>query len=156
MPAIVSGFVEVCIFTFRGSGPAYLILRRSPSEARYPGVWQFVTGSPEGDETAVETARREMAEETSLTPLDFWVVPHVNSFYDPANDSIQLTPVFAARVDPGIEPELSDEHTDYRWCDYPTASTMLVWPGQREALRVLHEHIVKGGEAAGLSRLLFS
>lgn len=154
MPAILSGYVEVCIFSFRGAGPEYLLLRRSPAEKLYPGIWQFVTGAPEGSETAAEAARRELVEETSLTPIDIWTVPHVNAFYDPRNDAIQLTPVFAARVDPGTAPVLSPEHTEYRWCDYPAARTLLVWPGQREALGVLHEHIVKGGEAAGLSRLL--
>ncbi len=154
MPAIASGFVEVCIFALRGEGTEYLLLRRSPGETLYPGIWQFVTGAPEGKEKAHETARREMAEETSLTPLDFWVVPHVNAFYDPRNDSIQLTPVFAARVDSGTVPQLSPEHSEYRWCDYATALRMLAWPGQLEALRVVHEHIAKGRDAAGLSRLL--
>ncbi len=154
MPAIVSEFVEVCIFSFRGAAPEYLVLRRSPAETLYPGVWQFVTGAPEGNETAAEAARRELAEETSLTPIDIWTVPHVNVFYDPRNDSIQVTPVFAARVDPGTEPVLSPEHSEYRWCDYPSALTRLAWPGQREALGAVHEHIVGGGEVAGLSRLL--
>jgi dATP pyrophosphohydrolase len=31
-----------------------------------PGYWQSVTGSREGDETLVETARREVAEETGI------------------------------------------------------------------------------------------
>lgn len=153
MPAITSGIVEVCIFSFSGAGPEYLLLRRSPSETLYPSIWQFVSGSVEGAETAVGAARREMAEETSLEPLDFWVVPHVSVFYDPARDAVNLTPVFAARVAPGQVPKLSAEHTEYLWCDLQTALGMLLWPGQREALRVLHEYIVRGSEAAGRSRI---
>lgn len=153
MPRIASRIVEVCVFASGDAGPLYLLLRRSPAEPIYPGVWQFVSGSVEGEETAVAAARRELAEETSLAPLDFWVVPHVSIFYDPSWDSMNLTPVFAARVSPGSEPKLSPEHTEYLWCDYSGALGMLVWPGQREALRILHEYIVGGSEAAGRSRI---
>lgn len=34
--------------------------------ARHPGYWQSVTGSREGDERLVETARREVEEETGI------------------------------------------------------------------------------------------
>lgn len=34
--------------------------------AAHPGYWQSVTGSQEGDEALIETARRELAEETGI------------------------------------------------------------------------------------------
>jgi dATP pyrophosphohydrolase len=37
--------------------------------AAHPGFWQSVTGSQEGDESLIETAQREVAEETGLTCL---------------------------------------------------------------------------------------
>jgi dATP pyrophosphohydrolase len=153
VPGIASRIVEVCIFSFAGAGPRYLLLRRSPSDAIYPGIWQFVSGSVEGAETAVEAARREMEEETSLPSTAFWVLPHVSTFYDPGRDTVNFIPVFAAQVAPGSEPKLSTEHSEYLWCDYTTARGMLVWPGQREALRVLQEYIVRGSGAAGHSAI---
>jgi dATP pyrophosphohydrolase len=150
---IASGIVEVCIFAFTGDGPEYLMLRRSPHEKIYPDIWQFVTGSIEGAETATRAALREMAEETALVPTSLWVVPHVNTFYDPSHDSLNLTPVFAAQVDAGRVPKLSAEHTEYRWCDRSSAEGLLVWPGQRLALGILHDSIVRGGPASGLSRI---
>lgn len=153
MPRIESRIVEVCIFSFGAVGPEYLLLRRSPDELLFPGIWQFVSGSVEQDENAVQAARREMAEETALQPVEFWVVPHINSFYDPSRDSVQLTPVFAARVAPGSEPKLSSEHSAYLWCDLATADGRLLWPGQRRALQIVHEFIVRGSEAAGRSKL---
>jgi dATP pyrophosphohydrolase len=41
--------------------------------ARHPGFWQSVTGSQEGDESLLETARREVHEETGIDagPADF-------------------------------------------------------------------------------------
>ena len=148
MPIVASRIVEVCIFALPGGAPEFLLLKRSPSEKLYPRLWQWVSGAVEGAESAVEAARRELAEETSLAPEAVWVVPHVSVFYDPAYDSVNLTPVFAARVAPGSVPKLSAEHSEYLWCDYRTASGKLVWPGQREALRVINEYLLDGGEAA--------
>jgi len=153
MPAIASGIVEVCAFTHTERGPEYLVLRRSPDEKLYPGLWQFVTGSIEKGETAHEAALRELREETGLRPAGFWVVPHVNVFYDPSADSLNLTPVFAARVPPASRPKLSAEHSEYRWCDRIAAAGILAWPAQREALRILHDSIVLGSAAAGPSRI---
>jgi len=150
---IESAIVEICVFAVSDRGPQYLLLRRSPAERLYPDIWQFVTGSIEGGETARQAALRELSEETGLVPLGLWVVPHVNTFYDPAHDSLNLTPVFAAQVDAGRVPKLSVEHTEYQWCGRSGAEGLLVWPGQREALRVLHDFIVRGGTAAGLSRV---
>jgi dATP pyrophosphohydrolase len=153
VPIVVSGIVEVCIFALRDGVPEFLLLRRSPTEALYPDLWQWVSGSVEPGETAVGAARREMAEETSLEPAGLWVVPHVSVFYDPSRDRVNLTPVFAARVAPGSEPKLSPEHSEYLWCDRRTAHGKLVWPGQREALTVVDEYLIAGGEAAGRSLL---
>lgn len=36
--------------------------------AAHPGYWQSVTGSREGEESLIETACREVAEETGLSP----------------------------------------------------------------------------------------
>ena len=41
---------------------AVLLLERS----RHPGFWQSVTGSQENDEALIETARREVGEETGI------------------------------------------------------------------------------------------
>lgn len=153
MVKLASGLIEVCIFCFSSRGPEYLLLRRSPHEKIYPDIWQFVSGSIEGSESATEAALREMSEETSLTPDELWVVPHVNIFYDPTHDSLNLTPIFAAQVAPGSIPKLSAEHHEYRWCERSAAAGLLVWPAQHEALRIVHDSIVMGGRAAGLSRL---
>ena len=37
--------------------------------AAHPGFWQSVTGSQEDDEQAIETAQREVGEETGIAPL---------------------------------------------------------------------------------------
>ena len=154
MATVLSRMIEVCIFKRDTDGPRYLLLHRSENEPIYPDIWQFVTGSIEGDERSSDAAIREMAEETGLTALAVWVVPFVMSFYDPAWDTLNLSPLFAAEVAADANPRLSHEHSEFGWYSFDEARQMLVWPGQRDGLQIVQEHIVGGLEASRLTRLI--
>jgi dATP pyrophosphohydrolase len=154
MPLISSTIVEVCVFKFEGDHPWYLLLKRSKDEKIYPGIWQFISGSIEGKEKAFEAALRELREETNITPERLWVVPHVSVFYDPSWDSTNLCPMFAAQVKPGVNPTLSSEHCEFGWFSFEDAHRKLVWHGQREGLKVVHDYIVRGEDAARLTRII--
>ena len=156
MSKIAATIVEVCVFKIEKRTPRYLLLQRAETEKLYPGIWQFVTGSIEKGEKAVDAALREVAEETGLKPKAFWVVPYVNSFYDPNWDSVNLSPAFAAEVVSSSKPALSDEHSMFQWCGYNEAMKKLVWPGQRECLKITHEYIVKNATAGKLTRILLA
>ena len=153
MAVLACKIVEVCIFKFENDRPWYLLLHRSKDEKIYPGIWQFVSGSIEGDEKAVEAALRELNEETAMKPKGFWVVPFVNSFYDPGYDAVNLSPLFAAQVEIGDAPMLCHEHFEFEWFSYADAVRKLVWPGQREGLRIVHECIVGGQSVVKLTRI---
>ncbi len=153
MASIACKIVEVCIFKFQNDRPMYLLLHRRETERIYPNIWQFVSGSIEEGEKAVDAARRELAEETSLAPKAFWIVPYVNSFFDPAWDAVNLSPLFAAQTEEGDEPRLSEEHDRYCWLDFERALRMLVWPGQRAGLRIVNDYILGGEEAESLCRM---
>lgn len=145
--------VEVCIFRFRDSHPEVLLLRRAAGEALYPGVWQNVTGSAHAGESSLTAARRELAEETGLAPLRFWIVPHISTFYDRTRDAVVSVPYFAAQVGSDEIPVLSEEHDSYEWLTFPEARGRLVWPGQRQGLEIVYEYIVGGKEASRLSEV---
>jgi len=147
MPLIACRIIEVCVFRFVHDHPEYLLLQRSADEPIHPSLWQFISGSINDGEKATDAALREMSEETALTPHLFWVVPHVNTFYDHAYDAVNLSPFFAAQVHVGDEPTLSAEHQRYEWLRYPEARRRLVWPGQRQGLEIVKDYII-GGEAA--------
>jgi len=149
----VSTTIEVCIFRRDAHRALYLLLRRSEGERVYPGIWQYVTGSVNQGEKSVDGALRELREETGLEPIGFWAAPYVNSFYDRNRDEVNLSPLFAAEVSPGDSPRLSAEHCELGWFDYDESSRMLVWPGQREGLRIVNEFIVGGEDAAKLTRI---
>jgi dihydroneopterin triphosphate diphosphatase len=153
MPAPACDTVAVCIFKISGGQPRYLLLRRARREKLYPGIWQFVTGSVHEGESAPDAAYRELREETGLQPARFWVVPYVDCFYDVSRDSVNLSPLFAAEVKGAAHPVLSREHSEFHWFTLGAATRKLVWPGQRAGLRIVHEFIAGGEEAAQLTRI---
>jgi 8-oxo-dGTP pyrophosphatase MutT (NUDIX family) len=153
MPTVRSEFVEVVLFKWTSAGPKYLILQRAGTEWVYPNLWQFVTGRIDEGETGIEAAHRELKEETKLIPIRFWNVPFIPSFYDQAVDAVFLNPIFAAEVLERAEPQLSSEHQQYRWLDYEEARSLLVWPNNHDALRLIHTYIVAGKDVAQFSEV---
>lgn len=153
MPSVVSNVVEVYVFRILDGMPQYLLLKRSSSDALYPGIWQVVTGTLEPGETAATGAVRETEEETGLRFKRVWTVPGIGMFYDAARDAINLCPLFAGEVDPGKEPRLSPEHEMYGWFEHERARAFLVWPSQKTSLDIVHAFIAENADSAHLTRL---
>lgn len=115
--------------------------------AKHPGLWQSVTGSQETGETLLQTAMREVAEETGITAPaeDFLAWNVVNNF------RITLTPerfapgtthnrehVFSLCV-PAVQriSLAADEHTDYRWLPLREAAAACFSWSNRDAIIML-------------------
>lgn len=125
----------------------YLLLKRASDERLYPGMWQMVTGRIEHGETALQTARREIEEETGCAFPLLTVVPYVASFYFAPDDSIHHVPVFAAEAEVSDHVRLSAEHEEFAWLTYEEAWRRLVFPGHREGLRILRDYILLDARA---------
>ena len=116
--------------------------------ARTPGLWQSVTGSREADETMIETARREVFEETGIraehhrlidwqhheqfeifkqwrqryAPGVKYNTEHVFSLCVPATQPIMLAP---------------DEHLNWMWHPWrQAAETVFSWTNRNAILRL--------------------
>lgn len=139
---IIAEMVELHVFRLSKDGLEFLLLKRSDKDI-YPGLWQMVSGHVEENETAVETAIREMKEETGLVPTRYWVAPNVNSFYSPAHDSVSIIPVFAAQVKADEKIIISDEHSEFLWVDSSEAKSKLAWEGQRKSVDLIEEYFLK-------------
>jgi dihydroneopterin triphosphate diphosphatase len=133
---IKSKMIEAHVFKETKNDLEFLLLKRS-GKVIYPGLWQMVNGKIKEGEKAYQTAVREIKEETGLTPLKFWVVPNVNSFYSQDDNSIMMLPVFAAQVSESSPIILSDEHSDYKWADQDSAKKLLAWEGQRRSIDLI-------------------
>lgn len=138
MSKVESLYIELCVFKFENSEPKYLVLRRSEDEPVYPGIFQFITGSIDKGETAIEVALREIYEEIQISPKNFWSVPLVNSYYVQKIDTVNLSPVFLAEVQENMLPVLSAEHQSYEWLVFEEALKCLTWHNQKKALKIIN------------------
>lgn len=135
---VLSYLIEAHIIYLNEDNLDFLLLKRAENEV-YAGVWQMVTGSVEPGEKGFQTALREVKEETGLSPTEFYVVPHMNSFYSPAKDHVCMVPVFAVVVK-NKNVKLSEEHSEYRWVDKEDAKRLLAWQGQRKSVDTIYEY----------------
>lgn len=136
--------VDVWPYRVVGGTAEILLLRRAPDRV-LAGLWQCVSGSTEPGERIVSAALRELAEETGFgrdAIERFYDLDLVNSFHWAPADAVVSSAVFAARVRPEAEPELSHEHDAARWVPLEAAIAELVWPGYREAVRRVADNLL--------------
>jgi len=114
----------------------YLLLKRNNLTKIYPNIWQVITGTIEKNETAIQTAIREMKEETGLVPLKFWILPYLAKFYERYSDSVQLSPTFIALV-ADDKVSLSIEHVEYSWLNQIDCINLLTLASHKEATELI-------------------
>jgi dATP pyrophosphohydrolase len=142
-----------CHITYLGEAePKFLMLKRSP-QIMYGGIWQCVTGKIESGEKPVETAIRELKEETGLSPINKWTVDQVNHFYEVEFDRMNLIPVFGVEVD-SLMVNLSDEHCDYKWCHIKEAEELFTWSHQKNGLLAFYEMLTSQTEKLTFSKII--
>ena len=108
-----------------------------------------MTGGIEPRETVLRAAAREVREETGLTPLRWWALEHLATFFDPAHDRIRVVPVFAAEVAWTDPVHLSDEHDRYAFVSPAIARRRVLWATQRHAIAALLEEVASGSPGGG-------
>jgi dATP pyrophosphohydrolase len=126
-----------------------LLMERAP----WPGFWQSVTGSVDReDEPLLETAVREVAEETGIDasrhPLADWgvenrfeIMQHWRSRYAPGVTH-NLERVFGLTV-PGPVPVRLEptEHSAFVWLPWREAADRCFSWSNRDAILMLPEHV---------------
>lgn len=145
-PDLVDGWV----YRVRPTGTEILLLRRAPAKI-LPGLWQGVSGSLEHGERVAHGVLREIREETGFGPdaiEAFYDLDLVNAFHEPSFDAIVSAAVFAIRVGPDAEPQLSVEHDAARWLPIDDAYQQVVWPGYRTAIERIRDDLVDPDRAA--------
>jgi dATP pyrophosphohydrolase len=137
MTKIESNYIELHVFN--PDTGKFLLLKRAGHKI-YPSTWQMITASCEEDESTKQTAVRELLEETGMSPVKLFSVPHVNTFYFDINDSVCLSPVFLAFVNTETV-NISNEHTEYKWVTYDEAVEWIHWPDQIESLNIIWKYL---------------
>jgi bis(5'-nucleosidyl)-tetraphosphatase len=127
-----------------------VIVRASVDDYRYLllrvyGYWDFPKGIVEPGEAPIETAQREVREETGLTDLEFrWGERYVETA--PYRNKIAryyLAQSQIAAVTFRINSALGrPEHHEYRWCSYEAARPLLV-PRVLSVLDWAHDQVTR-------------
>lgn len=123
--------------------------------ADYPGYWQSVTGSRDGDETLRETAIREVNEETGIDAARYvltdWQQQNVYDIYPkwvhryPPGTTHNTEHVFGLRLPHPVEVKVAPrEHLSYQWVSWREAADKVFSPSNREAILQLPERIQHG------------
>jgi dATP pyrophosphohydrolase len=146
MPRIVCEMVGVFVIRHAPGGWEFLLLKRAPG--RYMAdTWHPVYGAIEPNETTVQTALRELREETALTPTALYALNGVETFFIAAKDEIHHCPTFVAEVPADAEPSLNDENTTHKWVPAAEIDHHLLWPSQRRAAAETIQEIMAPGPA---------
>jgi dATP pyrophosphohydrolase len=122
--------------------------------ARNPGFWQSVTGSQEDDEALIETARREVLEETGIAAdaadlLDWQLTNRYEIFAEwrhrYAPDVTQnVEHVYSLCLPEAIAVTLApDEHLDYRWLPWREAAKACFSSSNRDAILELPQRLAE-------------
>ncbi|TAN84515.1 MAG: dihydroneopterin triphosphate diphosphatase, partial [Gallionella sp.] len=113
--------------------------------ADYPGYWQSVTGSCETGETLVETAIREVREETGLDAgqyaLTDWKTQNIYEIYPqwryryPPGITHNTEHVFGLQLpQPAAVEPAPREHLGFRWLAWQDAAEKVFSPSNRAAI----------------------
>ncbi len=129
-------------------GMNVLLLER----ADYPGYWQSVTGSREGGELLLETAIREVREETGLDAQQYvlsdWQTQNVYEIYAkwqhryPPGTTHNIEHVFGLELPRQVTVQLAPrEHLSYQWLAWQEAAEKVFSPSNRAAILQLPQRI---------------
>jgi dATP pyrophosphohydrolase len=134
------------------SSHEFLQLRRVATDYM-GGTYQTIRGGIGRGESGAAAALREMREESGLTPIEFYRLGSVESFYVPADDAIWHAAAFCAIVGPSAEPTLNDEHDAARWVRAEQADEAFMWSSERPLIEEINRVILGNGPAKPYLRL---
>ncbi len=123
--------------------------------ADYPGYWQSVTGSRDGEETLRETAMREVGEETGLNASQYvltdWQQQNVYEIYPrwlhryPPGTTHNTEHVFGLQLPQQVTVQLAPrEHLSYQWLPWQEAADKVFSPSNRAAILELPDRARHG------------
>jgi len=134
----------VIVFRRDGRGIKYLLLHHGGE------YWNFPKGRQEAGETDVQTALRELEEETGIKAiklLDGFCHDYEYDFdttvCDGVKEKIAKTAVFFLGEVVNDEVKISDEHFDFGWFDFDTAQRRMFYQRGRDCLKEAHQFLLK-------------
>lgn len=112
----------------------YLIIKRREKDG---GFWQGVTGTVEEGELLTDCLTREIKEELGIKKEDIAKISQILQTiqWKKQNGFVITEYVYAVKIDRKQEIWLSDEHVEYKWCDFDEAYNTLGKENNKNTLK---------------------
>ena len=116
------------------------------------GFWQGVTGAPENNETNYEAAKRELYEETGYKSVNLiktdisYIIPMEDRWKDIYPEGTEEIPeyLFIAKINHSNPPQIDPiEHTEWNWCNFDEALSLLRWEDNKKALKYVKNYLIE-------------
>lgn len=131
--------VQGVMYSKKSDKIEYLIIKRSKKDG---GFWQGVTGTLEEGEKLGECLIREIKEELGV--IDIKNISKIKETIQWAKKTgfIITEYVFSVELDRDIIIKLSEEHDDYKWCEFNEAYNLLEKENNKKTLKVINEELI--------------
>ena len=114
----------------------FLIIQHSAKSNGSEGHWDFPKGHIEDNETELETASRELQEETGIG--DFTLIDNfkyrISYNFRKKNQLVSKEVVFFLAESSTRQVQLSSEHQKYSWLDFNLAHDRLTYSNAKEVI----------------------
>ena len=131
----------IVIYRNTSEGAKFLFLYRGK------GYWNFPKGKIEGKESTIETAFREVAEETGLERKSLKIIPgfkvYDRYFFIQDKDSISKLVIFFLAESLTGDVKISDEHVGYVWFSFREAMRVLKHKNTKLILKKAYDYLRK-------------
>lgn len=125
-------------------GKRVLVIKRSPSRKLYPNLWECGGGQVEAGESFEQAVTRQLREEAGVRVNPVRIL---GTYEIPAQESgqgkipgIKFICRFLGYIN-GKEPQISKEHTEWRWQEIDKLDKLEFIPGVKEDIKLAYSLI---------------
>ncbi len=135
--------IEQCygvIVVLRGEQDMFLILERAETK----DDWTFAKGHKEKEETSIETALRELKEETDIEEIKILDLPLIHEEYHilrRGEKRFKINDYFIGIVNKDYVKIEKEEIQSYKWVVYKEALNFFVYPRRKEVLKQAKKYL---------------
>ena len=123
----------------------FLLLQHINEDSRVDGHWDFPKGHVELGEEEIDTALRELKEETKIEDVD--IIPSFKQFinYNISKDTLSVSKkvIFFLAETKVWDVSLSSEHQNFVWLNFEEAVERLTYDNAKNILKEAHIFISK-------------
>jgi len=138
--------IEIHVAGFCFDGRKILVLKRSPSRKLYPNFWECGGGAVWPGENFEEALKREMRDEAGVIVEPVMAVKTYEILVPDSEQKkipgLRIVCKLVGYVN-GKEPQISKEHTEWKWIDIDKLDGLEFIPGIKEDIKMAYSALGK-------------